>query len=164
MEILELIDALEDTIERGVNIPLAGKSLLDKDELLDIIQEMRLKLPDDLKQAKWVKEERQRILLDAQKEANDIIKSTEDKIISMINENEITKRAKIQAEEIISNANKRAREIKQGTRSYADDILSDMEKIMEKTLATLRQNRIELHEAARKKQEQEASAKPNEEE
>jgi vacuolar-type H+-ATPase subunit H len=70
------------------------------------------------------------IILEAQKEANDIIKSTEDKIISMINENEITKRAKEQAEEIISNANKRSKEIKQGTRQYADDVLSDMEKIM----------------------------------
>lgn len=151
MEILELIDALEDTIEKGINIPLAGKSLLEKDELLDIIQEMRLKLPDDLKQAKWVKEERQRILLEAQKEANDIIKSTEDKIISMINENEITKRAKIQAEEIISNANKRSKEIRQGTRNYADDVLADMEKIMEKTLETLRRNRIEMHEASQKR-------------
>jgi cell division septum initiation protein DivIVA len=151
MEILEIIDMLEDTIEKGLNIPLAGKCMLDKDELLDLIQEIRLKLPDDLKQAKWVKDERQRILLEAQKEANDIIKSTEDKIISMINENEITKRAKQQAEEIISNANKRSKEIKQGTRQYADDVLADMEKIMEKTLATLRSNRIALYEKEKKK-------------
>ena len=151
MEILEIIDMLEDTIEKGLNIPLVGKCMLDKDELLDLIQEIRLKLPDDLKQAKWVKDERKRILLEAQKEANDIIKSTEDKIISMINENEITKRAKQQAEEIISNANKRSKEIKQGTRQYADDVLADMEKIMEKTLATLRSNRIALYEKEKKK-------------
>ncbi len=151
MEILEIIDTLEDSIEKGLNIPLAGKCLLDKDELLDLIQEMRLKLPDDLKQAKWVKDERQRILLEAQKEANDIIKSTEDKIISMINENEITKRAKQQADEIISNANKRAKEIKQGTRQYADDVLADMERIMEQTLTTLRNNRIAMHEKEKRK-------------
>ena len=90
-------------------------------------------------------------MLEAQKEANDIIKSTEDKIISMINENEITKRAKQQAEEVISNANKRSKEIKQGTRQYADDVLADMEKIMEKTLATLRSNRIALYEKEKTK-------------
>ncbi|OQB14541.1 MAG: hypothetical protein BWY15_01050 [Firmicutes bacterium ADurb.Bin193] len=146
MEILELIDTLEDAIEKGLNIPLAGRCLLDKDELLDIIQEIRLKLPDDLKQAKWVKDERQRILLEAQKEANDIIKTAENKIISMINENEITKRAKEQAEEILSIANKRSKDIKQGTRQYADDVLADMEKIIEKTLATLRENRAAMHE------------------
>lgn len=158
MEILELIDALEDSIEKGLNIPLAGKCMLDKDELLDLIQEIRLKLPDDLKQAKWVKDERQRILLEAQKEANDIIKSTEDKIISMINENEITKRAKEKAEEIITAATKRSKEIKLGTRQYADDVLADMEQIMEKTLQTLRSNRIALHEKAERKNQKAESA------
>ena len=151
MEILEVIDTLEDTVEKGMSIPLAGKCLLDKDELLDLIQEMRLRLPDDLKQAKWVKDERQRILVEAQKEANDIIKSTEDKIISMINENEITKRAKEQAEEITKLAKDKEKEIKQGTIVYADNILSDMEKIMEKTLDTLRKSRVDMHENARRK-------------
>ena len=152
METLELIDNLEDIIDRGVGIPLAGKCLLDKDELLDIIQEIRLKMPDDLKQAKWIKEERQRILLEAQKEANNIIKNAEDKIISMINENEITKKAVEQATEIVENANKRSREIKLGTRQYADDVLADMEKIMEKTLSTLRENRISMQQKESRKQ------------
>ncbi len=132
--------------------------MLDKDELLDLIQEIRLKLPDDLKQAKWVKDERQRILVEAQKEANDIIKSTEDKIISMINENEITKRAREKSEEISIAANKRAKEIREGTRRYADDILADMERIMEKTIQTLRNNRIALHEKDKKKQRDESQA------
>jgi len=153
METLELIDSLEDAIDRGVGIPFAGKCLLDKDELLDIIQEIRLKMPDDLKQAKWIKEERQRILLDAQKEANNIIKTAEDKIISMINENEITKKANEQATEIITNANKRAKEIKGGTRQYADDVLADIEKIMEKTIATLRDNRVAMQQNEIKKQQ-----------
>ena len=51
MEILELIENLEDIIERAITVPLSGKSLIDKDELLDVIEEIRLKLPDELKQA-----------------------------------------------------------------------------------------------------------------
>jgi len=152
METLDLIDNLEDLIDGGLTIPLAGKCLLDKDELLDIIQEIRLKLPEDLKQAKWIKEERQRILVEAQNEANKIIKTAEDKIISMINENEITKKANEQ--EIIENANKRARDIKAGTRQYVDDVLVDVEKIMEKTLGILRDNRIAMHQKDSKKQMQ----------
>ena len=61
------------------------------EEILEIVKELRLKLPDDIKQAKWVKEERQRILTDAQKEANNLIKDAEGKIASMVNEHEITK-------------------------------------------------------------------------
>lgn len=144
MDTLELIEALEDLIESAIRIPITGKCLLDKDELLDIIQEIRLKLPDDLKQAKWVKEERQRILSEAQKEANETLKNAEDKIIAMINENEITKRSYEKANEIEALSQKRAKELKLATNLYIEERISDVEKLMENTLAELRANREEL--------------------
>ena len=144
MDALELIDALEDAIEKGAAIPLTGKCMLDKDELLDFIQEIRLKLPEDLKQAKWVKEERQRIITEAQKEANNLLKSAEDKIISMINEHEITKKSYEQAREVEAASQKRAKEIKLGTVQYVEDLLFDAEKVMEETLAALRENRQQM--------------------
>ena len=152
MEGMEMLDQLEDIIEGSKTIPLIGKAMIDKDELLDIIQELRLKMPDDLKQAKWIKGERQRILLEAQKEATTIIKSAEDKIISMINENEITKKANEAAEEIIKNANNRAKEIRNATKQYIDDALSDSEMVLERTLSTLRDNRLAMQQNQVKKQ------------
>ena len=92
MEILSILEALEDVIEKSVTMPFTSKSLVDKEELLELIKEIRLKLPDDIKQAKWVKEERQKILLEAQKEANNIIKDAENKIASLVDEHEITKK------------------------------------------------------------------------
>ena len=152
MEGMEMLDQLEDIIEGSKTVPLVGKAMVDKDELLDIIQELRLKMPDDLKQAKWIKGERQRILLEAQKEATTIIKSAEDKIISMINESEITKKANEAAEEIIKNANARAKEIRNATKQYIDDALQESEMILERTLSTLRDNRLAMQEANLKKQ------------
>lgn len=152
MEGMEMLDKLEDIIENSKAVPMVGKAMVDKDELLDIIQELRLKMPDDLKQAKWIKGERQRILLEAQKEATTIIKSAEDKIISMINENEITKKANEAAEEIIKNANNRAREIRNATKQYIDDALSESEMILERTLSTLRDNRLAMQQSSAKKQ------------
>ena len=57
MDALELLDELEDIIDKGASVPFSGRCILDKDELLDVLQEIKLKLPDDLKQAKWIKEE-----------------------------------------------------------------------------------------------------------
>ena len=74
--------------------------------LLEIIKEIRLKLPEQLKQAKWVKEERQRILVEAQKEADGIVKEAENRIIAMIDEHEITKKAYEQKNKIIENLHK----------------------------------------------------------
>lgn len=144
MDALELIDALEDIVEKGVTIPLAGKTMIDKDELLDIIQEIRLKLPDDLKQAKWVKEERQRIITEAQKEANQILKGAEDKIISMINEHEITRKSYEQAREVEEESQKRAKEIRYRTAQYIEELIADAERVMESTLHSLRENRQQM--------------------
>ena len=144
MEILAILESLEDLVEKGLSVPFSGKCIVDRDEILEIVKEIRLKLPDDLKQAKWVKEERQRILLEAQKEANNIIKDAENKIMSLVDEHEITKKAYEQANEIIANAQKNAREIRLGTREYADSILNKVEEILKDTLDVIRMNREEL--------------------
>ena len=144
MEIFTLLEALEEILEKSKTIPLVGKSMVDKDEILDIIKEIRLKLPDELKQAKWIKEERQRILVEAQKEADDIVKEAENRIISMINENEITKKAYEKKAEIIETANEMSREISKGTKDYADNILQGLEVALEDALKIIQNNRKEL--------------------
>ena len=144
MEILSILETLEDIVEKSVSVPFLGKCLVDREEILEIIKEMRLKLPEDMKQAKWVKDERQRILLEAQKEANNVIKDAENKISSLVDEHEITKKAYEQANEIVSNAQKNAREIRMGTREYADSILNKVEEILKDTLSVIETNREEL--------------------
>ena len=105
MEIFTLLETLEEMLENSKTIPFSNKSVIDKEEMLEIIKEIRLKLPDELKQAKWIKEERQRILVEAQKEADDIVKEAENRIISMIDEHEITRKAYEQKAQIIETAN-----------------------------------------------------------
>lgn len=144
MEILAILETLEDVVEKSVTVPFSGRCLVDKEEILEIVKEIRLKLPDDIKQAKWVKEERQRILMEAQKEANGIVKDAESKIASLVDEHEITKKAYEQANEIISNAQKNAREIRLGTREYADSILGKVEEILKDTIEVIEVNREEL--------------------
>lgn len=144
MEILAILETLEDVVEKGTSIPFSGRCLLDKEEILEIIKEIRLKLPDDIKQAKWVKDERQRILLEAQKEASNIVKDAESKISSLVDEHEITKKAYEQANEIIANAQKNAREIRLGTREYADSLLNKLEDMLQETLEEVKADREEL--------------------
>ena len=144
MEILSILEALEDVVEKSMPLPLSGKSLVDKEELLELVKEIRLKLPDDIKQAKWVKEERQRILMEAQKEANSIISEAESKIASLVDEHEITKKAYDQANDIIANAQKNAREIRLGAREYADSVLDKVEDILKDTIDVINTNRKEL--------------------
>ena len=144
MEIFTLLETLEDIMEKSRNVPFSSKCIVDKEEFLEIIKEIRLKLPDEIKQAKWIKEERQRILLEAQNEANDIIKEAENRIISMIDEHEITRKAYEKKVEIIETANEMSREIKSGTEEYADGVLAGIEVALEDALKVIQNNRKEL--------------------
>ncbi|MCI9038930.1 MAG: ATPase [Clostridia bacterium] len=144
MEIFTLLETLEDMLEKSRNVPFSGKCVVDKEEVLDIIKEIRLKLPEELKQAKWVKEERQRILVEAQNEADEIIKEAENRIISMIDEHEITRKAYEKKVEIIETANEMSREISKGTKDYADNLLSNVEEALQNALKVIQDNRNEL--------------------
>lgn len=144
MDVLEIIDMMEDVIEKAANVPFTGRALVDKDELIDLMQEIRLHLPDDFKQAKWVKEERQRILDEATKEAEAIIKNAEEKMALMIDDHEITQKAYAQANEIVTAAQNNAAELRNGTRQYADDVMASLEARIEKMLTIVHENRREL--------------------
>ena len=144
MEIFTLLETLEDILENSKNLPFTNKGMVDKEEMLEIIKEIRIKLPDELKQAKWVKEERQRILVEAQKEADGIVKEAENRIISMIDEHEITRKAYEKKVEIIETANEMSREISKGTKEYADNILEKVEGVLQEALKTVENNRKEL--------------------
>ncbi len=144
MEIFTLLETLEDMLDKSRKVPFSSKCIVNKDDILDIIKEIRLKLPDELKQAKWIKEERQRILVEAQNEADEIIKEAENRIISMIDEHEITKKAYEKKVEIIETANEMSREIKSGTEEYADGVLAEIEVALEDALKIIQNNRKEL--------------------
>ena len=144
MEIFELLETLEDIIEKSRNVPFSSKGIIDKEEMLDLIKEIRLKLPDELKQAKWVKEERQRIIADAEAEAQKRLNDTQNQIVNMIDEHVITKQAQEQKEQILENANKVAKEISVGTREYADALLEKVEEVLKETIDVVHKNRKEL--------------------
>ena len=141
MDIMEIIDMMEETIEKASAVPLTGKVMIDKDELLDYIQEIRLVYPDEMKEAKWVKEERQRILSEAEHRAETIQKNAEETQMQLIDEHEITKCAYEQANELVNEAQKRAMEIKTDTDQYVDDILNDAEHRLDLLLRKIREDR-----------------------
>ena len=144
MEIFNLLETIEDMLENSKTLPFTSKAVLDKDELLDIIKEIRLKLPEELKQAKVIKEEHDRIIEKANEEAKEIVKDAENRIISMIDEHEITKKAYDQKNKIIENANDLAREISNGTKAYADNILAGVQVTLEDALKVIQNNRKEV--------------------
>lgn len=159
-DIIELLSELEEIIDSGFEFPIIRKTFIDKAEVMEIIKEISLHIPEEVRIAKSVAEDRQRILGDAKKQADLILKGAEEKIVSLIDEHEITKRANAKANEIIATAQANAREIRLGTLQFADDVLKKAElglrdvtaqssASLTKLTDTLRNSRAELQNGKR---------------
>lgn len=144
MDVLKLLEEIEDIIEDSSTIPLTGKVMIDKEEIFSIIKAIRIKLPDEIKQAEWIKEERQRILAEAQNEADNIVGEVKTHVEEMIEKDEITKLASERANEIVSKAKSNAREIRIGAIEYADELLKELQVKLKDTMQTIEENRSEL--------------------
>ncbi len=125
--VLQLLDELEEILDNSRAVPFSNKVSVDKEEIYDIISEIRMKLPNELKHSKWVVEERNKILIDAQKEADEIVKNAEDKVLRLVEDNEVTKKAYDQAAAIIDSAKKTAKEMRLGAIEYSEGMLSEAE-------------------------------------
>lgn len=127
MTVLELLDEIEDIVDTAPGLPLTGKVMIDANELLEVVREIRLSLPDDVQQAKWVKEEKERILAEAKAEYEKIIVEANKQAEYLVNTHDITVKAQKLAEEIRSEAEEYCKFLKMRTYDYVDKILYDMQ-------------------------------------
>ncbi|KUO52418.1 MAG: hypothetical protein APF76_05125 [Desulfitibacter sp. BRH_c19] len=151
MDIFMLIDELEQEIETGKKVPLSSKFVMEKERILDYIDKIRSELPEEMRQARWVVRERERVINEAKMEAQEVLDNTKNKITRLAQESEVVREAKIQSEEIIAEAHKVAYEIKSGANQYADNLLASIEIKLQQTLATIEEGRSELKERLPKK-------------
>ncbi len=144
MDILKLIDEIEDVVENASSVPFSKKAMIDSEELLEIIKEIRLGLPEELKQATWIKEEQSRILEEAQNNADKLLNDAEYKLEELVEGDRITKKAQERAQEIIVNAQNNAKEIRLGAMEYSDSLLFDTQEKLKEVIILINENRKEL--------------------
>ena len=149
MDVLQLLEELEDIVESGSTIPFVSKVMVDQSEILEIIKEIRIHLPDEMKQALWIKEERQRILLEAQQEGEQTIEEARKHAEEMVEQDEIVRMARQKAEEIILQAQQGAKDMKMSAREYTDELLEKTGDTLEDMLNTIEENRRELKQMNR---------------
>ncbi|MEW6572705.1 MAG: ATPase [Bacillota bacterium] len=144
MELLTVINELEELIETSGRIPLTKKVMVDEEKILDILDRIRTILPDDVRKAKWVVQEREKVMDEAHKEAERILEDARQEAEKKAEESEVVRQAKEMAESILGKAEQVAREIKLGAREYADDVLAKLEDRLDKITREIQQGRAEL--------------------
>ncbi len=144
MDVLALLDKLDAYLSECSRVPLMGKLLVDEEEVFALIDDLRAQLPQELEQAKWLLKERERIIQEARKEAEEIVKDAQGQIATLASESVIAKEARMQAEELMTRAKEVAKEINLGAREYADELMKAVEDAITDTLERVRQGRREL--------------------
>lgn len=144
MNLVILLDRLDQLIDSAPEIPLTGKSLIDADEALDLIDKIRNAIPEEVKRAEWLASEKERVIQESQVEAEKIVVQAEEYVAKMVSESEVLKKANDEAKKIVETARQEAREMEKGASEYANDVLANLQGSLEKTLAVVKKGQEEL--------------------
>ena len=144
MDVLVLIDKLDDLVHNAKQVPLTDQVRVDKEEIYDLLDQMRATIPEEIKQARWIVKERQEMLAEAKREAERIVKEARERQERLVSNEEIMKAAERAAEDIVDEAQAREREIRLGAEDYADEILNTLEINLTKFIAAVQRGRERL--------------------
>ena len=132
MKVLDLLEEIVEICDTATGVPLTmNKIMVDKAELVEIVGDIRKALPEEIQQAQFIKDERERILGDAREEYETIIRDAEQRAEILVDQNEITVKAKQRAREIEESAAAGAKQLKMNTYDYIDKLLYDFQEKVE---------------------------------
>jgi len=144
MDILHLVDRLEELFNESTSLPLTKKVAIDEEKLLDLIDQMRLAIPNEIKKAQSINNQKERIIAQSKEEANRIKSLAKEQSEKLISKDAIVQEAKIIAEEIKKRAREDTEMIKKEADQYAIDSLDYLEIELSKILTQVRNGMISL--------------------
>ena len=159
MNVDQLLDLMEETLEEGTAVPFASaRRVVDVDRVRDIIDEVRNNLPDEIRDSKKIVADREQILAMARQEGDNIIKQAEERARAMVSEQEIVKRAKKYAADILAGAKSQSDELWRSANNYCEEVLKKAEEALNRSITGVKSTRMNLRNAAAKRPA--APAKP----
>lgn len=150
MTIEESLDMLDELLENAKQVPFANKKVLvDPDRIRTIIDDIRYNMPNEIKRAKALTEEKEKIIADANKKAENLLKTAEERAKILIANEAIVKQARELANEIVTKANNMDKEIRLAMNAKLDKLFEQTEKSFTNSLAELRQAKAAVKAASR---------------
>ena len=138
MDILHLVDRLEELFNKSRPIPLSRSVVVDENAFMDIIDQMRISIPDDIKKSQQIIAQKDRILAQAQEEANRTLALAREKSEKMIEKSEVFLAAQAKAEQITEQARREAAQTQRDADRYVVETLTKLEAEMNRILAQVR--------------------------
>lgn len=139
MNVNSLLDKLEDIIAGAWRIPMTkGKCAVSAQEIQNLIDDIRLALPKEIKQAKIIVEDRNNILADARQEAKNMMSNARKQANYMISETNVFRESKRIASKMLLEAKHKTNDMRQNTNEYVESLIDNLEKALQLTLKNFR--------------------------
>ena len=154
MSIEEILDQLDELIDRAWSLPLTGgRCVVDADKVRELLDDVRLNMPTEIRQAQSIVADRTEIVNTAKKEAEAIIARAEKRAAALVEEEEIVRQSKSKAAEIAQQAQQQSREMRQSAKEFVDNILKNTEESLAASM-----NEVKNTRAAFRQQQQQGQS------
>ena len=141
----DIIGALYDMVQDARSMPLAAdKCILERDKVLDMLDEIIAQLPAELKQSRTIVESRNELISQARREAEGILQKANEQASELVSKEEIYKAAKKRAEELVAQTQERIDQIRKAGNDYMAESLRQTEEVVSKALAEIRETRMKF--------------------
>jgi hypothetical protein len=138
MDILHLVDRLEELFNESRSVPFTHSVIVDEDRMLDIIDQMRVSIPEEIKKAQQLLAQRDRILAQAQEEANRTLQLAREKSDQLVERDSIVLAANARSEQIVAQGRAEAEHQKRDADEYVLDTLQKLEEEMGRVMTQVR--------------------------
>jgi glutamyl-tRNA reductase len=145
MNMDDLIEQLDELLDSGFKMP-GKRVVVDVEKVRAIVDDMRMTMPTEIKQAKGIVADRADIINNAKREADSILRSAEERANAMCAQEEITKRARAMAGDTLAAAQKKSREMRKAAQDFVDDLMARSDEQLSANLAEIKKTRAALRQ------------------
>ena len=139
-----LLRRVIEVVTNGKSVPLSSSVMVVKDELLELLEDALERLPDELRQARWMLKERDEFLAKVAREGDEILEAARIRAERMVERQEIVREARHTAQRLVDDAREESRRLRLEAEDYCDQKLAAFEIVLERTLKTARAGREKL--------------------
>jgi F0F1-type ATP synthase membrane subunit b/b' len=135
---------LKELVETGRSMPMSASVMVNREEMLDILEEAMAILPQELRHARWLLKERDEFLAQARREADDIIEAGRVRAERMVERTEVVREARRVAQTVMDESEASARQLRHEAEDYVDQKLASFEVVLERTMQAVQKGRERL--------------------
>jgi hypothetical protein len=133
VDITVRLQQIAELIEQAKSMPLSASVLVNREEIMELLEAAKTELPEEIKQARWVVKDREELITKARRDGEAVLRSAQDQQAKLLSETEVVRAAKEEATQILSEAREQARQLRLEAEDYVDAKLAQYEIALEKT-------------------------------